>query len=351
MGRFDGKTEKATPRKRREARSEGQVARSQEVPVAVSLLVAFVAFRLVAPASFRVIGDRSAALFAGATGDTLPIPLIREAVLTIGIVGVAPFLLVAVIAGVGAGAAQVGLQVTPKAAKPKWSKISPKQGLERLRPSVAGWELVRSGLKLGLLALVVIGPIGDFIDSLDRARPMGEALEHTVAAVFTILIRALLLALIIAGADYAVNRYRHEKQLKMSKEDIKQEHKNSEGDPLLKNARRRRAAELSRNRMLLEVGRADVVLTNPTHLAIALKYEDGMPAPKVLAKGADKLAAKIRREAYRHGIPVIEDKPLARALYRKVKVGGYIPGALYEAVAVVLATVYRRRGHLRKAVA
>src|SRR5690606_2260219 len=128
-----------------------------------------------------------------------------------------------------------------------------------------------------------------------------------------------------------------------------EEAKQTEGDPLVKAQRRRRAQELSRNRMLREVAGADVVVTNPTHLAVALRYRDGEPAPRVVAKGADRLAAKIRKIAYRNGILVTEDKPLARALYRRCKVGAFIPGALYEAVAVVLAVAYRRYGGARVA--
>lgn len=132
----------------------------------------------------------------------------------------------------------------------------------------------------------------------------------------------------------------------MSMQEVKQEHKDSEGDPLVKSQRRRRAVELSRNRMLRDVALADVVITNPTHFAVALRYADGEGAPRVVAKGADKLAAKIRGLAHRHGVLVTENKPLARALYRRCKVGHYVPAALYEAVAVVLAVAYRRRGRV-----
>jgi flagellar biosynthetic protein FlhB len=131
--------------------------------------------------------------------------------------------------------------------------------------------------------------------------------------------------------------------MKMSKQELKEEYKSSEGDPMVRSARRQRAREMSRNRMIFDVGIADVVVTNPTRLAIALKYEDDEPAPRVVAKGANKLAAKIRAEARRNGVPVIEDKPLARALFRRIKIGHFIPGNLFEAVAAVLAVAYRRK--------
>ena len=129
----------------------------------------------------------------------------------------------------------------------------------------------------------------------------------------------------------------------MSKQELKEEYKSSEGDPMVRSARRQRAREMSRNRMIFDVATADVVVTNPTRLAIALKYEDDEPAPRVVAKGANRLAAKIRTEARRNGVPVIEDKPLARALFRRIKIGHFIPGNLFEAVAAVLAVAYRRK--------
>jgi flagellar biosynthetic protein FlhB len=162
----------------------------------------------------------------------------------------------------------------------------------------------------------------------------------------TVITRALLLAVLIAGADYAYQKWRTDKQLKMSKDDVKREHKNTEGDPHIKGQRRRRQQEMSRNRMLGSVATADVVVTNPTHFAVALGYAPGDPAPRVLAKGTNRLALKIRREAHRNGVPVHEDRPTARALYRQVRIGGYVPASLFEAVAVVLAVAYRRTGRV-----
>jgi flagellar biosynthetic protein FlhB len=167
--------------------------------------------------------------------------------------------------------------------------------------------------------------------------------------VWQIVLRAAALASVIAASDYAVTRFRHNKEMKMTKQEMREEHKTSEGDPMVRSQRRQRAREMSRNRMIFDVGNADVVVTNPTRLAIALKYEPDELAPRIIAKGSNKIAAKIRAEARRNGVPLIENKPLARALFRKVKVGGFVPANLFEAVAAVLAVAYRRRPRRRAA--
>jgi flagellar biosynthesis protein FlhB len=351
VGRYDDKTERATPRRRREAREEGQVARSPEVSVALSLLAGLAAVRLLAPTATRAFADGSRELFRVAGSGVLDTQLLTDATRDLLVLGIAPFLGAATLGAVAGGVAQVGFRITPKAAKPKLKHLSPKQGLEKLRPSHALWELGRTALKLGLLAAVVTGPIREFVGGMDRAHGLLDGIALAYARMTTILVRAVLLMVFIAALDYGVNRYRHERQMKMSREDVKQEHRTQEGDPQVKAQRRRRANELSRNRMISMVANADVVLTNPTHFAVALRYDEAEGAPRVLAKGTDRMALRIRREAYRHGVLVVEDKPLARALYRRCRVDQFIPTELYEAVAVVLATVYRRRSRMRRVAA
>ena len=347
MGKYDDKTEKATPKRRRDARREGTVARSQEVATATSLFAALLTIRVLGAHGIRLAATETRGLLGTPLTDgTLPSARIGSSVvrLLLGLAG--PFLAATFVVALVAGFAQVGFHAAPKALKPKLSNISPKKGLQKFSPAMAGWELTRTALKLGLLAAVVWTPLVGWSADADRARSLDEGLADLLGQVWTVLVRAMLLAVLIAGADYAWNRYRTEKQLKMSKQDLKQEHKDSEGDPHVRAQRRRRMLDLSRNRMLGAVSTADVVVTNPTHLAVALRYGAGDAAPRVVAKGADRLAMRIRREAGRHGVPITENKPLARALYRQVKVDGYVPGALYEAVAVVLAVAYRRSGRL-----
>jgi len=194
---------------------------------------------------------------------------------------------------------------------------------------------------------VVWEPLGAWSTRLGDAMGLSDALAFTGELMWELAVRATLLAVVIALADYAVVRHRSTKKMKQSKQEVKEEHKQSEGDPTVRQARRRRALEASRNRMIADIGGADVVVTNPTRLAVALRYLPDEAAPRVVARGANKLAAKIRSEAYRCGVAVLEDKPLARALYRKVRVGGYVPTALFEAVATVLAVAYRRRRPVR----
>jgi flagellar biosynthesis protein FlhB len=340
VARNDGKTEKPTPRRRKEARDEGQVARSAEIPVMVSLLGGVLVARIALPGAIDTFATETRGLFQD-------LALTSEVAVSMGrmmLAVVAPFAGVAVVGALAGGFAQVGFKVSPKAARPKLKNLSPKKGLERFKPTTALWELVRTAAKLGLLVAVVWGPLGDLGEDLRSVRALGDGIGVVAGAMWTLMIRGVLIAMVIGAADYAVNRRKLENQLKMTREELRREHKDAEGDPYFKAHRRRKAAELSRNRMLRDVATADVVLVNPTELAVALSYEPGAAAPRVVARGADHMAARIRREAGRHGVPILADKPLCRAIHRRCKVGDLIPPVLYEAVAVVLAWAYRRSG-------
>ncbi|QBI21251.1 EscU/YscU/HrcU family type III secretion system export apparatus switch protein [Egibacter rhizosphaerae] len=338
------KTEKPTPRRRNKAREEGQVARSQEVGAATSLLAAVLAVVMIVPGAFETLRETSAALWISTDGTELPSGQILDFFWRIATTAILPIAGIAAFFGVLAGASQVGFRITPKAAKPKLDKLDPRKGLEKLKPKRAGWELIRATTKLGLLFALAAGPLTAWTESMGQGRGLGSGLSALSDEAWTLLMRAFALAVVVALADYLWQRHTTEKKLKMSKHEIKQEHKQTEGDPQIKQSRRQRMRELSRNRMLADVPKADVVVTNPTHLAVALRYSPDEAAPRVVAKGADHLAEKIRTIAYRHGVTVTEDKPLAQTLYRKCKVGQLVPAALYEAVAVVLALAYRRTG-------
>jgi flagellar biosynthetic protein FlhB len=349
VSRSQERTEKPTERRKREARREGRVAKSSEVGAAVSLIGLLLALRVVAPTVGRTLADHTRALL-GRSGTADLGGFIGDNVTGMLIAGLVPFLGMAAVLATAGGVAQVGFTLAPKAAKPKLSHLSLKKGLHRFKPAVFGWELVRTVLKLGLLIAVIWGPITAWIARLGAPLGLVDALGFTGDQIWVLVLRATILAIAIAAADYAVTRYRTAKEQKLTKQELKEEIKQSEGNPMVKSARRRRAMEMSRNRMIADVALADVVVTNPTHFAVALRYDTAEAAPRVVARGANKLAAKIRREAYRNGVTVLEDKPLARALYRKVKVGHFVPTALFEAVATVLAVAYRRRAG-RKAIA
>ncbi len=343
MSTKDGRSEKATPQRRRKARQEGQVARSQEVAVAGSFLALVGTLAVAGPSMVdRASADVRTILATAATDDALGASAGRALLLLIVLAG--PFLFAAVVSGVAAGAAQVGVKFNLRLAKPKLKNLSPKRGLERLKPVVAGWELLRSVLKLSAVAAVVWPTLSSWRSHLANDRTLAGGLDRLSGAYGGILVRAAILALVIALLDFAYQRWRNEKKLMMSRQDIRREFRDSEGDPHLKSARRKRQGELSRNRMIADVAAADVVVANPTHLVVALRYDPGQGAPKVVAKGADHLAETLKAIARRHGVPITRDVPLARALFRQAGIGHYVPAALYEAVAVVLANAYRRSG-------
>ena len=342
MAQSQQKTEKPTERRKREARRRGDNAKSQEIGVAITMLTVLATLRLVAPNVVDVVAGRTRAIFAGLSPQGFDAQLGSHA-LTMAAAALLPVLGLTVALGIAGGVLQVGFTLAPEAIKPKMSNLSLKRGLNRFKPSIMGWEFLRTGLKLGLLIALVWSPISVWIEHLGRPLGLADAVALAGDQVWTLVLRTTGLAVLIAGADYAMNKWRNSKQLKLTKQELKEEMKSSEGDPLVKGARRRRALELTRNRMIADVATADVVITNPTHLAVALAYDPSDPAPRVVAKGSNRIAAKIRREAYRNGVTVLENKPLARTLFRTVKIGQFVPGDLFEAVATILAVAYRRR--------
>jgi flagellar biosynthetic protein FlhB len=342
VSRNDGKTEQPTPRRLKDARAEGQIPRSQEVGTAASLLAALLVGLAVGPPIWKVWQEQTVTLLTlDLTGDVRT--LVTSAAVRIFVSVVAPFAVAGTFAAIAGNVVQVGAKLRPKAAKPKLSRISPKAGLERLKPSTSLWELGRTAAKLGLVTAVVWSPLQSWRDSVQQGWTFASGLDATGEILATIFVRVIAVALLVAVADYVWNRRKMMRKLRMTKDEVRREAKDQMGDPMLRSRRSQRARELSRNRMMASVALADVVVTNPTHLAVALKYAPSEPAPKVLAKGADRAALRIRAEARRHGVLVTENVALARALFRRVKPGDYVPQALFEAVAVVLATVYRRR--------
>jgi flagellar biosynthetic protein FlhB len=243
-----------------------------------------------------------------------------------------------------AGGAQTQFQTAPDALKTKWTKLNPVTGLKR----IFSWkQLIPAGLSI--LKLVVIGrllygtvsgiasdPI--FYSIVDAAR----IAEYLASSTYSITARVLAVMFVIAGLDYTYQRWRTGEDLKMTKQEVKDEMKNSEGDPLVKQQRNRMAGRASKRKMLENVPEADVIITNPTHFAVALKYDvDAMQAPRVVAKGTRLFALKIKALAKENGVPIREDKPLARFMYKHCEVDGQIPAELFATVAKILAIVYR----------
>jgi flagellar biosynthetic protein FlhB len=247
------------------------------------------------------------------------------------------------VAAVGANVAQVGLRVTPKAMAPKLEKLNPITGMKKFFQKRALFELVKHLIKITVIAWLAYVTIAALMEELG-AMPLlnlPDLLAVGRSGFLQLVSRLVALMFLLAIIDWTWQRYDFEQNLKMSKYEVRQDTKDIEGDPQIKARIRGLQMEMARKRMLAQVPEADVVITNPTHYAVALQYERGTPAPIVVAKGRDHVAAVIRKIARRARVPVIENKPVARALYEQVEVGRGIPESLYQVVAEILAYVYR----------
>jgi flagellar biosynthesis protein FlhB len=345
----ENKTEKATPKKRDDARQKGQVARSPDVNGALVLVASLLALVAFGPAMVRRMEEATISVLGFISSpEVVDRRGVGELFMTVGghvAMAAAPVVFFCAVGGVVASVAQVGFKPTPKALwEPK--RLNPLTGLKNMFSPNSAVEAVKSSLKIGavggIVALVVFPKLEEFAALVGM--PASALLAHLAKTILQVAQWAALAYIAIAVADFIYQRHRHEKSLRMDMEEIKQEHKQQEMSGEIRGARRRRAVEMSRERMMDAVPTADVVVTNPTHFSVALRYDGGNPAPIVVAKGADHLALRIRREAAEHGVAVVPDAPLARALYASVEVGRMIPEELYQAVAQLLAFVYKVAG-------
>ncbi|MDP1793343.1 MAG: EscU/YscU/HrcU family type III secretion system export apparatus switch protein [Acidimicrobiales bacterium] len=339
------RTEKATPKKKRDLRKKGQVARSAELPQAVVLAIVVALL----PMTVRHLVNVFTVDFATTINQaSSPTPMRAGAVFGQSLIhaagALAPMTLALAFASVGAQLVMSGPRPNFNLLSPKFERISPKAGIKRMLSKQVVWELIKTTGKVGLLSLLVYGVWESGVaDILRTPRTLDATIAATGKTITSMLWRVVALSMVIGLADAVVSKRRHLKTSKMTKQEVRDEYKQSEGSPQAKSAIRSRAQKLSRSRMIAAVAKADVILTNPTHFAVALKYEKGSPAPVVVAKGADFVAKKIREEASKHNVPIIENKPLARALFKAVEVGDVIPANFYRAVAEVLAVVFRTK--------
>lgn len=342
------KTEKATPKKRQDSRKKGQVLKSQDVTAALTLLSVFL-FMFAAAGFMR---DRFFIFFRESFTHFISIPMLDiEQTMLIFIpiimqmaIILLPIMAVAVVAGIGANLLQFGLLFTGETLKFDLKKIDPIKGLKRIFSIRAIVELLKSVLKISFIGTVTtVVLLSNFNGVIELAFKTPQMTLVTIAKlVGTMGIIAALTLLFIAILDFLYQKFDYEKNLRMSKQDIKDEHKNVEGDPLIKSRIRQRQREMAMRRMMEEIPQADVVITNPTHFAIALKYdEEEMDSPVVVAKGADFIAQKIKMIAKEHDVVMVENRPLARAMYDEVEIGDRIPEHFFKAVAEILAYVYR----------
>ncbi len=337
----------ATPRRREEARRKGQVAKSREVNSALMLLAGLAALSLLGPRLLREIGETFGLFFAAPTYQSITggeLPAILLLVLERFFVILTPFLVIMVIVAVLTNVLQVGFLLSGEAVTPKWDRIDPIAGLKRLFSKRSLMELLKSLLKIGVVGYVCFNTLRHAIPDLATLtdRGIGDIFFYLGEVGFQIGIRAGIVLIVIAIIDYAFQRYEYEQSIKMTVQEFKQEMREVEGDPMVRARIRSIQREMAQRRMMEAIPEAEVVVTNPTQYAVALKYRpEEMEAPVVVAKGQRLIAQRIREIAVKHGIAIVEDAPLAQALFKAVEVGRAVPEKLYRAVAEVLAYVYR----------
>lgn len=344
------KTESATPKKRADARKKGQVAKSMELPGAMVLLFCFLTLLMFG----GFLKDKMFLLMQGTLKDYLTIeismsnvmPLMTDVMAQI-LLMLAPIFAVTVLIGVLANYMQIGFLVTGEAFKVKFSKINPIEGAKRIFSLKALVDFAKTLLKLILIGYLVYSSLWGEKESLINLAqmPLSDVLAYVARLTVMMGIKIGVALVILSLFDYLYQKYEYEKNLRMSKQDIKDEYKKSEGDPLIKGKIKEKQRRMALARMMQDVPKADVVITNPTHFAVAIQYDNGkMDAPRVLAKGTDFVALKIKEIAKENGVITMENRPLARALYDQVEIGQTIPAELFQAVAEVLAYVYRLKG-------
>lgn len=342
-------TEKATPKRREEARKKGQVARSTELAGSVIFLaVVLILHAFFAPMMNSLEGGMRAYFSRiGQTGGDFTIrtvtPLFIQAAAGVVMVVFVVFAIAFVI-GIVANVAQFGFLFTFNSIKPSFSKLNPINGFKNMFSRRTFVQLGKQLLKLGAVALILYVEISKnitFFASVGQTSP-ATMIEMTMNLIYDIAWKFGMLLVVVGLIDYAYERWQLEDSLKMSKQEVKDEWRQSEGNPEAKGALKKRQREMSRRRMMQAVPRATVVVTNPTHFAVALEWDDvAMEAPVVIAKGADLIAKRIRDLAREHNIPIMENPPLARTLYDKVEIDQAIPPNMYAAVAQVIAFVYK----------
>ncbi|WP_433298509.1 EscU/YscU/HrcU family type III secretion system export apparatus switch protein [Actinoplanes sp. CA-030573] len=336
------KTEQPTPQRLKKAKREGQIGRSQDIGAWFGMLAA----SIMLPRTLGSALDHARDLMAKVpeiirNPDTaVALHMLKDAGMGIAW-AVLPLSATLMAVGIAAAGAQGGIRVATKLFIPKFSRLNPLPGIKKMFGPQALWEATKALVKTSVLGAVLYTTTKGVIPTLMTAGhlPFGTLLAVLKDATIGLVRAAAVAGIVMAAADYFVVRRRTNKQLRMTKEEVKQENKNSEGDPLIKAQIRSRQMAMARNRQMADIPTADVVLVNPTHVAVALRYEPTKGAPRVVAKGQGPIATKIRELATEHRVPMVQDVPLARALYGAVEVGAEIPADFYGAVAKVLAFV------------
>ena len=352
------KTEEPTSKKLDDARSEGQVAKSREIGNCLGLFVFFLVLRFMAGSIggkvlnvFEVMYSAIPRVTVYPRGE-MPAKemniLFRSGIYNIVMI-VLPVMIIGYVVAFVGDLVQVKWKPTAKPLKPKFSKIDPTKGFKRIFSPNSIVELLKSLLKIGLIAIICYGYIRDKVFLIFNLYdlPLMQSVSLIGNTIIDLGIRISAVYIVLAAADFGYQKWKFHKDMMMSKQEVKDEYKNSEGDPQVKGQIKAKMREASRRRMMQQLPQADVVITNPTHYAVAIKYEPSeKDAPYVLAKGEGYLAQKIKEVAKESGIEIVENKPVARMLYHNVEIGEAVPPELYQAVAEILAFVYHLQGKI-----
>ena len=344
---FQEKTEQATPRRREEARQKGQVARSAELSSVAILMVGLLALWWLGASIYDRLSEIMIDSFTNGMSINLnPVSVIPYLMAWVwGYVGaVAPFIGILAAGALTINIAQVGILLTGKPLMPKGDRINPLSGVKRIVSRRGLVELVKSLFKVALVAVLTYSTMRSESHEIARFVDMevGQIFGASGTIIMELGFRIAALLLILAILDYAFQRWEYERNLKMTRQEVKEELKQHEGDPLVRSRIKSIQRESAQRRMMSDVAESDVVVTNPTHVAVALRYQpQSMTAPVVMAKGQRLVAEKIKELARQAGVPIVENKPLARALFKAVQIGKEIPEELFRATAEVLAFVFQ----------
>ena len=347
------KTEEPTSKKRADAAKKGQVGKSQELSTAFVLLIGFFVIKVLWERIYTNISQYMVYIF-GHMNQTVDVENVLN--LFVGMVLVIlqtafPIMIAVMIVGLAINILQGGFYFNTDKIELKLSNLNPINGIGRMFSKRALVELVKSVLKIAIIGFFIYNYLKDEIFTMPKFifYDLMTSLKMISDIIFKLAFQVIGVIMVLSFFDLAYQKWQTTQDLKMTKQEVKDEFKQTEGDPQIKGKIRQKQRQMAMSRMMQEVPKADVIVTNPTHFAVALKYEKGMMAPQVLAKGADFVAQKIKSIAREHDIPLVENRPLARALYASAEVGDFVPRELYQSVAEVLAYVYRLKHRRRRA--
>ena len=347
------KTEEPTAKKRQDAAKKGQVGKSQELSTAFVLLIGFFVIKALWEQIYANIAGYTIYIF-GHLNQNVDVENVIQLFIGMGVILVKtamPIMLAVMVVGLAVNFFQVGRNVSAEKIQPKFDNLNPINGVGRMFSKRSLVELVKSVLKIVVIGFFIYNYLKDEIFTMPQFifYDLGTSLAKMSEIIFTLAFQVIGVIFVLAVLDFGYQKWQTTQDLKMTKQEVKDEFKQTEGDPQIKGKIRQKQRQMAMSRMMQEVPKADVIVTNPTHFAVALKYEKGMTAPVVVAKGADFVAQKIKSVGRENDVPLVENRPLARALYASTEVGDSVPRELYQSVAEVLAYVYRLKHRRRRA--